>query len=131
MIKFKGSEEYINGDKLFVAFAVSNSTNKEFIVCPCKNCKLNKRFNPQLAYTHLIGGIGILLGYAECVWHEERMCNPVIQRESTVEGSSLTLVPDESRTMNAILHDVFGMHKSITDEFASQMEVQPDVVGLV
>jgi hypothetical protein len=123
--KFRCSKEYVDGAKSFLEFAVSNSTNKEYIICPCKKCKLNKSLNPELVYTHLTGRIGILRGYTDCVFHGERMCDLVTQREPTVEGSSLAFIPDESRTMNAILRDVFGMHESRGNEFAGQMEAQP------
>ncbi|XP_059434774.1 uncharacterized protein LOC132167762 [Corylus avellana] len=131
MTKFKGLVEYMNGAKSFVEFAVSKSTNKEYIICSCKKCKFNKSLSPKLAYTHLTGGTGIMLGYTERVFHGERMCDLVTQREPTVKGSSSALVPDESRTMNAMLRDVFGMHPSITDEFTSHIEAQPNVVESV
>ena len=59
------------------------------------------------------------------------MCDLVSQREPTVEGNSSAPVLDESRTMNAMLHDVFSMHKSKADEFASHITAQPDVVESV
>jgi hypothetical protein len=65
MTKFRGLEEYMNGAKSFVEFAFSKSTNKEYIICQCKKYKFNKSPSPELVYTHLTGGIGILLGYTE------------------------------------------------------------------
>ena len=65
MTKFRGLEEYMNGDKTFVEFAISNSTNKECIICPCKKCKFNKSLSLKLVYTHLTSGTGIMPGYTE------------------------------------------------------------------
>jgi hypothetical protein len=65
MTKFRGSEEYINRAKSFVEFAISKSTNKENIICPCKKCKFNKSLSPELVYTHLTGGTGIMPDYTE------------------------------------------------------------------
>jgi hypothetical protein len=59
------------------------------------------------------------------------MCDLVNQREPIVEGNSSAPILNESRTMNAMLHDVFGMHESRVDRFASHIEAQPDVVESV
>jgi hypothetical protein len=131
MTKFRGSKEYMNEAKLVVEFAVSKSTNKEYIIYPCKKCKFNKSLSSELVYTHLTIGIGIVPGYTEWVFHGEKMCDLVTQREPIMKGYSLAPVLDESRTMNAMLRDVFGMHLSRVDKFASHMEVQPDVVESV
>jgi hypothetical protein len=131
MSKFRGSEEYMHGAKAFVEFAVSKSTNKECIICPCKKCKFNKSLNPELVYTHLTGGTGIMPGYTEWVFHGERMCDLVSQREPIVEGNSSAPVFDESRTMNAMLCDVFGMHKSRADDVGAQPNVVESVQDAV
>ena len=121
----------MNEANAFVEFAVSKSTNKKCIIYPCKKCKFNKSLSPKLVYTHLTGGTGIMPSYTEWVFHGERMCDLVSKREPTVEGNSSAPVLDESRTMNAMLRDVFGMHESRAEGFASHIEVQPDVVESV
>jgi hypothetical protein len=131
MTKFRGSEEYMNGDNTFVEFAVSKSTNKECIICPCKKYKFNKSLSLELVYTHLTSGIGIMPGYTEWVFHGERMCDIVSQRDPIVKENSSAPILDESRTMNAMLCDVFGVHESRADGFASHIEAQLGVVELV
>ncbi|XP_059450831.1 putative disease resistance protein RGA3 [Corylus avellana] len=70
-----------------------------------------------------VSGPGILPGYTECMFYGERMYDlGTDQREPTLEGSSSVPVLEESRIMNAMLRDVFGMPASREGEFASHME---------
>jgi hypothetical protein len=122
----------MEGAKSFVSFAIQNSGEYETIVCPCKQCRLNKRLRPQQVYDHLTGGTGILPGYTEWVLHGENV------DVSTIQGSSSTRpttdsppMHDESRTMHAMLADIFGMHEVRGNDNISQIELQSDVADVV
>jgi hypothetical protein len=53
----------MEGVKSFVNFAIQNFEEYETIVCPCKQCQLNKRLQPQQVYDHLTCGTRIMPGY--------------------------------------------------------------------
>jgi hypothetical protein len=63
MTKWRGSREYMEGAEAFVKYAVTNSRNKNSIVCPCKKCGLNESLRPEEVYDHLTGGRGIMPNY--------------------------------------------------------------------
>jgi hypothetical protein len=65
MTKCRGSREYMEGAEAFVKYAVTNSKNKNSIVCPCKKCGLNRSLWPKEVYDHLTGGMGIMPNYTE------------------------------------------------------------------
>lgn len=103
MRKWRGSREYMDGVKAFVRFAVSNSRNKESIVCPCKKCRLRKTLRQQEVFDHLIAGSGILPGYTDWIWHGEKISAP-LNKEPIIEDSSLMPAkkapkPDEPTTV--------------------------------
>jgi hypothetical protein len=132
MRKWRGSREYIDGVKAFVRFAVSNSRNKDLIVCPCKKCCFRKTLREQEVFDHLTAGSGILPGYTDWIWHGEKISAP-LNREPIIEDSSSmpankAPIPDEETTMGAMLHDVFGMHDVRTDEGLSEMGLEAKVV---
>jgi hypothetical protein len=77
------------------------------IVCPCKQCRLNKRLRPQQIYNHLTGGTRILSGYTEWVLHGENVDVSAIQGSSSTRSATDTpSMQDESRTMHAMLADI-------------------------
>jgi len=63
----------MEGAKAFVKYAVTNSKNKNLIVCPCKKCGLDKSLRPEEVYDHLTGGRGIMPNYTEWIWHGEKI----------------------------------------------------------
>jgi len=99
MTKWRGSMEYMEGAEAFVKYAVTNSRNKNSIVCPCKKCGLNRSLRPEEVYDHLTGGRGISIP-----------------------------IPDESRTMQSMLQDDFGMHNILAGDGECQVEMQADYV---
>jgi hypothetical protein len=121
----------MEGAKSFVSFAIQNSREYEMIVCPCKQCQLNKRLRPQQIYNHLTGGTRILSGYTEWVLHGENVDVSTIQGSSSTRSAADTpSMQDESRTMHAMLADIFDMHE-VRNDCISQMELQSDVVNAV
>jgi hypothetical protein len=86
MTKWRGSREYMEGAEAFVKYAVTNSRNKNSIVCPCKKCGLNRSLRPEEVYDHLTGGRGILPNYTEWIWHGEKIRAPVPNRVPIVES---------------------------------------------
>jgi hypothetical protein len=136
MTKFRGSREFMEGAEMFVKYAVTNSRNKNSIVCPCKKCGLKRSLRPEEVYDHLTAGRGMLPNYTEWIWHGEKIRAPVPNRVPNVVESpnpSLTAdniepIPDELRTMHAMLQDVFGMHDIRADDGECQVEVQAEDV---
>jgi hypothetical protein len=63
MTKFRASREYMEGAEAFVKYAVTNSRNKNSIVCPCKKCGLKRSLQPKQVYDHLTVGRGMLPNY--------------------------------------------------------------------
>jgi hypothetical protein len=105
MTKWRGSREYMEGAKAFVKYAVTNSKNKNLIVCPCKKCGLDKSLRPEEVYDHLTGGRGIMPNYTKWIWHGEKIRAPVPNKvpivESPKSAPAANNVPilDKSRTM--------------------------------
>jgi hypothetical protein len=134
MTKWRGSREYMEGAKAFVKYAVMNSRNKNSIVCPCKKCGLNRSLRPEEVYDHLTGGRGIMPNYTEWIWHGEKIRAPVHNKGPVVESpkpapaANIVPIPDESRTMQSMLQDVFGMHNTREDDGECQVEVEADYV---
>jgi hypothetical protein len=57
MTKPRISDEYIDGCRSFVDFAIRNcKTSDGLIHCPCKTCRINRRHPPGLVYEHLSRG---------------------------------------------------------------------------
>jgi hypothetical protein len=108
-------------------------------VCPCNKCCLNKTLRQQEVSNHLTVGSEILTGNTDWVWHGEKIRAPVLNREPQVEGSNSSRsvdvdtasIPNESRTMDAILHDVFGMHDVLANHYRYQKEVQAEAIEVV
>jgi hypothetical protein len=63
MTKWRGSRKYMEGAKAFVKYAVTNSRNKNLIVCLCKKCRLKMSLRPEEVYDHLTVGRGMLPNY--------------------------------------------------------------------
>ena len=111
MTKFRGSKEYLEGVKLFITFAVSNSGSQKFILCPCKKCRLNKQLRPQEVYDHLTTGAGILPTYIDWVWHGEKIGPHAEGSNSTRLAAATAPILDESINMQAMLRELFNKHE--------------------
>jgi hypothetical protein len=59
--KVERLEKVYGWGEAFVRFAITNSTTKDLIVCPCKKCGLNRSLWPEEIYDHLTDGSGIWL----------------------------------------------------------------------
>jgi hypothetical protein len=60
----RGTTEYNDGCRAFVAFAVSKCTAVDGkIYYPCKYCRNNQRHAPDYVLAHLTGGRGMSPGY--------------------------------------------------------------------
>jgi len=111
MTKCRGSREYMEGAEAFVKYAVTNSKNKNSIVCPCKKCGLNRSLWPKEVYDHLTGGMGIMPNYTEWIWHGEKIRAPVpnkvpiVETSKPVPAANNVPIPDKSRTMQSMLQD--------------------------
>ncbi|XP_059461829.1 uncharacterized protein LOC132190807 [Corylus avellana] len=129
MTKPRGTNESRDGCRLFVDFTVRNYTLPDGkIYCPCKVCRLNRRYPLGVVLSHLTGGKGILLTYKDWMFHGEKPLRGHVEpspsnRPATdaVGGSS-----DQSGNMHAMLRDVFGMHDIREDNCESQVVVQGD-----
>jgi hypothetical protein len=94
MTKCRGSREYMEGAEAFVKYAVTNSKNKNSIVCPCKKCGLNRSLRPE-----------------EWIWHGEKIRAPVpnkvpiVETSKPVPAANNVPIPDKSRTMQSMLQD--------------------------
>jgi hypothetical protein len=79
-------------------------------------------------------GKGIMPNYTEWIWHGEKFRAPVPNKIPIVESpkpapaANDVSIPDESRTMQSMLQDVFGMHNIRADDGECQVEVQADYV---
>jgi hypothetical protein len=77
-----------------------------------------------------------LPNYTEWIWHGEKIRAPVPNRVPNVVESpnpsptadNIEPIPDELRTMHAMLQDVFGMHDIRADDGECQVEVQAEDV---
>jgi hypothetical protein len=68
----RGTTQYNNRCRAFVAFAVSNCTAVDGkIYCPCKYCRNNQRHTPDYVLAHLTGGRGMNPGYNLWYMHGE------------------------------------------------------------
>ena len=47
------SEQFNNGVRVFIDFALSNNRNDEEIRCPCTKCKMLKHLIPEIVRVHL------------------------------------------------------------------------------
>jgi hypothetical protein len=117
-----------------VKSAVTNSRNKNSIVCPCRKCGLNSSLWAEKVYDHLTDGRGIMPNYIEWIWHGKKIRAHVPNRVPIVESLNSTPtadnvpIPYESRTMHAMLQDVFGMHNIRSDDVKCQVQVQAKYV---
>jgi hypothetical protein len=85
MTKPRISDEYIDGCKSFVDFAIRNcKTSDGLIHCPCKTCRINRRHPPGLVYEHLTRGKGMWPQYKDWIYLGVQ---PV---RAPIEGSNLT-----------------------------------------
>ncbi|GLT52868.1 hypothetical protein SLA2020_261810 [Shorea laevis] len=127
MKKWRGTDEYINEVKAFLSFVVSNSKIKEFIMCPCKKCRLRKTLWHEQVYQY-----GILEGYTDWIWHGEEI-NSDLHKDQIIEGSSsgpVNKAPilDKARMMHVMLNDVLGMHNVRVDDNGSQMGMKGEAM---
>jgi len=122
MTKWRGSREYMEGAEAFVKYAVTNSRNKNSIVCPYRKCDLNMSLQPEEVYDHLTGGRGIMSNYTEWIWHGEKIRAlvpnkvPIVESPKPALAADNVLISDESRTIQSMLQDVFGMHNIWADD---------------
>jgi hypothetical protein len=68
----RGTTQYNDGCRVFVAFAVSNFTavdGKNY--CPCKYCRNNQRHTPYYVLAYLTRGRGMTPGYNLWYMHGE------------------------------------------------------------
>jgi hypothetical protein len=130
MTKFRGSREYMEGAEAFVKYTVTTSKNKNSIVCPCKKCGLNRSLRPEEVYDHLTAGRGMLPNYTENIRAPvpNRVPNVVESLNPSPAADNIEPIPDESRTMHAMLQDVFGMHDIRADDGECQVQVQAEDV---
>ncbi|GLT54886.1 hypothetical protein SLA2020_280470 [Shorea laevis] len=134
MKMWRGTVEYIRGVEAFLRFAISNSTTKDLIVCPCKKCRFRYKLHRDEVYDHLIGLNGIVEGYTDWIWHGEKIDNHDLHRGPIIEGSGSGPV-NKSRTrdhegemMHAMLNDAFQMHNSSVDDGRSEIGVEGEAV---
>ncbi|GLT67457.1 hypothetical protein SLA2020_397670 [Shorea laevis] len=135
MKMWRGTVEYIRGVEAFLSFAVSNSTTKELIVCPCKKCRFRYKLHRDEVYDHLIGLNGIVEGYTDWIWHGEKINNHDLHRGPMIEGSSSGPI-NKSRTldhegemMHDMLNDAFQMHNSSVDDGGCEIGMEGEPVG--
>jgi hypothetical protein len=128
MTKPRISNEYIDGCRLFVDFAIQNCKTPDGpIYCLCKTCRLNRRHPSALVYDHLTGGKGMWPQYKDWIYHGEQ---PV---RAPIEGSNLTRsvvdaganIEDVGGNMQLMFRDLFGVH----DVREDNNESQPGVKG--
>ena len=80
----------------------------------------------------MTGGTGILPSYTKWVLHGEKVDVYAVQGSSSTRPITDTpLMQDESRTMHAMLADIFGMHEVRGNDCVFQIELQLDVVDAV
>jgi hypothetical protein len=85
MMKPRISDEYIDGCRSFVDFAIQNCKTPDGLIhCPCKTCRLNRRHPTGLVYDHLTGGKGMWPQYEDWIYHGKQLVR------APVEGSNLT-----------------------------------------
>ncbi|XP_062157848.1 uncharacterized protein LOC133865452 [Alnus glutinosa] len=73
----RGTTQYNDGCRAFVAFAVRNCRAADGkIYCPCKYCRNNQRHPPDYVLAHLTGGKGMSTGYGYWYMHGETTLNP-------------------------------------------------------
>ena len=66
MTKPRILDEYIDGCRSFVDFAIQNCKTPDGLIhCPCKTCRINRRHPPGIVYEHLTGGKGIWPQYKD------------------------------------------------------------------
>ena len=130
MTKFRTSKEYMDGAKSLVDFAVRNAINPKLIQCQCKKCRLNKKLSPREVYAHLTGGAGILTTYTHWVFHGEKVRALNDHEAPTSNSNQLPLdygpTTKQSRNMQDMLHDAFGMHEVKEDNCESETVVEGD-----
>jgi len=134
MTKWRSSREYMERAKAFVKYAVTNSRNKNSIVCPCRKCGLNRSLRLENVFDHLTGGRGIMPNYTEWIWHGEKIRAlvpnkvPIVESPKPASTTNNVPIPDELKTMQSMLQDVFGMHNIRADNGECQVEVQAEYV---
>jgi hypothetical protein len=131
MTKPRISNEYIDGCRSFVDFAIQNCKTPDGLIhCPCKTCRINRRHPPGIVYEHLTGGKGMWPQYKDWIYHGEQPLG------APVEGSNLTRpatdagpnTEDVGGNMQAMLRDLFGVHDVREDHLETQPEAQ--VIGV-
>jgi hypothetical protein len=123
----RGTTQYNDGCRAFVAFAVRNCRSGDGkIYCPCKYCRNNQRHPPDYVLAHLTGGKGMSTGYGFWYMHGETTLNPagpvrghdhpsvtdtaacgIEHVEVTEQGGDL----EQGGDMHAMLRDAFGVHE--------------------
>jgi hypothetical protein len=127
MTKPRISDEYLDGCRSFVDFAIQNCETPDGLIhCPCKTCRINRRHPSGIVYEHLTGGKGMWPQYKDWIYHGERPLG------APVEGSNFTRpvtdagpnTEDVGGNMQAMLRDLFGMHDVREDHLENQPEAQ-------
>jgi hypothetical protein len=125
MTKPRISDEYIDGCRSFVDFAIQNCKTPDGLIhCPCKTCCINRRHPPGIVYEHLTGGKEMWPQYRDWIYHGEQPLG------APVEGSNLTRpatdagpnTEDVGGNMQAMLRDLFGVHDVREDHLETQPE---------
>jgi hypothetical protein len=115
----RGTTQYNDGCRAFVAFAVSNCTTSDgYIYCPSKSCQNNQRHPPDYVLAHLTGGRGMSPGYILWYIHgETAIIGPIPGRYSNLVAANATAggteqggSTEQGGDMHAMLHDAFVMH---------------------
>ncbi|KAL3825381.1 hypothetical protein ACJIZ3_021410 [Penstemon smallii] len=64
------SDDYANGVRSFIRFALENSRDNNKMLCPCRNCLNLKSYPASLVKLHLLSN-GIDVGYIKWLHHFE------------------------------------------------------------
>jgi len=132
----RGTTQYNDGCRAFVAFAVRNCTAVDGkIYCPCKNCRNNQRYTPDYVLAHLTGSREMTPGYNLWYMHGKTTIGSAIhggclshpsgtnsvagdteQGEFTEQGGPL----EQGGDMRAMFRDAFGVH-DVADDVSTDL----------
>jgi len=136
----RGTTQYNDGCRAFVAFAVRNCMAADGkIYCPCKYYRNNQWHTPDYVLSHLTRGKGMSTGYGFWYMHDETTLNPaapvqghdhpsvtdtaargIEHVEVTEQGGDL----EQGGDTHAMLRDAFGVHEvGETDHVGQSGEV--------
>jgi len=111
MKKSRGTTEYNDGCKSFVAFAVSSCrTHVGLIYCPCKSCRNNHQYEPGYVLAHLTGGKIMIPNYNTWIMPSEKHARyPDASTSSNPSAAGGSI--EQGDDMHAMLRDAFDMHR--------------------